>query len=85
MGVGAAVNGITPAHRAFFSAGGLGLLIGDGRLTRYAPESAFETFYAVSLTKAMTVTFDYQHVENPAYNKDRGPADFFATRLHVDF
>jgi high affinity Mn2+ porin len=60
-------------------------LIGDGRLTRYAPESAFETFYAVSLSKAMTVTFDYQHVENPAYNQDRGPADFFATRLHVDF
>ncbi len=85
VGVGAAVNGITPAHRAFFAAGGLGLLIGDGRLTRYAPESAFEAFYAMSLTKAMTVTFDYQHVENPAYNKDRGPADFFATRLHVDF
>ncbi|WHQ70508.1 carbohydrate porin [Methylorubrum extorquens] len=85
VGVGAAVNGITRAHQAFFAVGGLGLLIGDGRLTRYAPESAFETFYAVSLTKAMTVTFDYQHVENPAYNQDRGPADFFATRLHVDF
>ncbi|KAB1072559.1 outer membrane beta-barrel protein [Methylobacterium soli] len=85
VGVGAAVNGITRAHQAFFDVGGLGLLIGDGRLTRYAPESAFEAFYAVSLTKAMTVTFDYQHVENPAYNQDRGPADFFAARLHVDF
>ncbi|MBP2494065.1 high affinity Mn2+ porin [Methylobacterium sp. PvP062] len=85
VGIGAAVNGITPAHRAFFAVGGLGLLIGDGRLTRYAPESAFEAFYAVSLTKAMTVTFDYQHVENPAYNGDRGPADFLAARLHVDF
>ncbi|WP_373622474.1 carbohydrate porin [Methylobacterium sp. OAE515] len=85
VGIGVAVNGITPAHRAFFAVGGLGLLIGDGRLTRYAPESAFEAFYAVSLTKAMTVTFDYQHVENPAYNGDRGPADFLAARLHVDF
>jgi high affinity Mn2+ porin len=85
VGIGAAVNGITPAHRAFFAVGGLGLLIGDGRLTRYSPESAFEAFYAVSVTKAMTVTFDYQHVENPAYNGDRGPANFLAARLHVDF
>lgn len=85
IGVGAAVNEITAAHRAFFAVGGLGLLIGDGRLPRYAPEAAFEAFYAHSLTKAMTVTFDYQHVENPAYNAQRGPADFFATRLHVDF
>ncbi|WP_373319165.1 carbohydrate porin [Methylobacterium gnaphalii] len=54
-------------------------------MTRCARENAFEAFYAVSLTKVMTVTFDYQHVENPAYNQDRGPSDFFAARLHVDF
>jgi high affinity Mn2+ porin len=85
IGVGAAVNAITRTHQAFFAVGGLGLLIGDGRPTRYAPERALEAFYAVSLTKAMTVTFDYQHVASPAYNRDRGPADFFATRVHVDF
>ena len=55
------------------------------RLARHAPENAFETFYAVNLTKAMTGTFDYQHVENPAYNREGGPADFFAARLQVDF
>jgi high affinity Mn2+ porin len=31
------------------------------------------------------MSFDYQHVESPAYNRDRGPADFFGTRLHTDF
>ena len=58
--------------------------IGDGRLN-YAPEQAFETYYALSLSKALTVSFNYQHIENPAYNKDRGPADFFGTRIHADF
>ena len=63
---------------------GLGLLIGDGRLN-YAPERAFEAYYALSLTKAVTVSFDYQLVVNPAYNRDRGPANFFGTRIHADF
>ena len=84
VGIGATRNGLTAAHRAFFANGGLGLLIGDGRLT-YAPERAVEAYYAMNLTRAVTLTFDYQHVDNPAYNRDRGPADFFATRLHVDF
>ena len=84
FGIGTSRNGISPSHRAFFANGGIGLLIGDGRLT-YAPERAFETYYALSLGKALTVSFNYQHIENPAYNRDRGPADFFGTRLHADF
>ncbi|MEE7458108.1 porin [Methylorubrum populi] len=84
IGLGAAANRISPSHRDYFANGGLGLLIGDGRLT-YAPERAVEVYYALNLTKAVTMTFDYQHVENPAYNRDRGPADFIGTRLHTDF
>ena len=84
VGLGAGVNGISAAHRAYFANGGLGLLIGDGRLN-YAPERAVEVYYALNLTKAVTISFDYQHVENPAYNRDRGPADFLGTRLHTDF
>ena len=84
VGIGAARNELSASHRAFFARGGLGLLIGDGRLT-YAPEQALEAYYALSLTAAVTVSLNYQHVENPAYNRDRGPADFFGTRLHADF
>ncbi|BCM82712.1 carbohydrate porin [Methylobacterium indicum] len=84
VGIGGAINGLSPSHRAFFAKGGLGLLIGDGRLT-YGTERAFETYYALSLTKAVTVSFNYQLVVNPAYNRDRGPANFFGTRLHADF
>ncbi|WP_375463487.1 carbohydrate porin [uncultured Methylobacterium sp.] len=84
VGLGATANGLTPAHRAFFAAGGLGLLIGDGRLT-YAPERALEAYYALGLTKSVTLSFDYQFVQNPAYNRDRGPVNVFGTRLHADF
>jgi high affinity Mn2+ porin len=31
------------------------------------------------------LTGDYQFVQNPAYNKDRGPANIFALRLHAEF
>ncbi len=85
VGLGTSANRISPSHRAYFANGGLGLLIGDGRLDRSAPERAVEVYYALNLTKAVTLSFDYQHVENPAYNRDRGPADFFGTRLHTDF
>ncbi len=84
IGLGTSMNQLSPSHRAFFANGGLGLLIGDGRLT-YAPERAVETYYALSLGKALVLTADYQFVANPAYNRDRGPAHFFGTRLHADF
>jgi len=31
------------------------------------------------------VTFDYQFVANPAYNRDRGPVSIIGTRLHTQF
>jgi high affinity Mn2+ porin len=84
VGLGAALNGLSPSHRAAFAAGYYGLLVGDGRLT-YATERALEAYYALNLTKFVTLTFDYQFVDNPGYNRDRGPAHFFASRLHADF
>jgi high affinity Mn2+ porin len=84
VGIGAAVNGLTRAHQDYFAAGGLGLLIGDGRLN-YAPERAFEAYYAATLIPSVVATLDYQFVANPGYNRDRGPAHFFAARLHADF
>jgi high affinity Mn2+ porin len=84
VGLGAAVNGLSPFHRAAFAAGYTGLVIGDGRL-RYGAERELETYYALNLTKFVTLTFDYQFADNPGYNRDRGPAHFFASRLHADF
>lgn len=84
VGLGAAANGLSPSHRAAFANGYYGLLIGDGQL-RYGTERALESYYALNVTKFVTLTFDYQFITNPGYNRDRGPAHFFASRLHADF
>ena len=84
VGIGGVINGISAAHRDFLAAGGLGLLIGDGRLN-YSPEQILEAYYAYQVTKNFTVTADYQFVGNPAYNADRGPVSIFSCRLHGEF
>jgi high affinity Mn2+ porin len=84
IGVGGLVEGLSPTARAFFAAGGLGILIGDGQLN-YRPEQILEAYYSYSLNKWAALTFDYQLVANPAYNADRGPVSIFAGRLHAQF
>jgi high affinity Mn2+ porin len=84
VGVSGVVEGLSRPARAYFAAGGLGILIGDGALN-YRPERVVEAFYAYSVNKAATVTFDYQYFVNPAYNADRGPVSIFATRIHVEW
>ena len=36
-------------------------------------------------SKIIFLSFDYQFVNNPAYNKDRGPVNVFAFRGHIKF
>jgi high affinity Mn2+ porin len=84
IGIGGAINGLSAAHRDFLAAGGLGLLIGDGRLN-YRPEQILETYYAYAIDKSFTFTADYQLITNPAYNADRGPVSIFSGRLHGEF
>lgn len=84
VGLGGAVNGLSSAHRDYLAAGGLGLLIGDGRLN-YRPEQILETYYAFAIDKNFTLTADYQLITNPAYNADRGPVSIFSGRLHGEF
>ena len=84
VGIGTAINSLSADHRDFIAAGGLGILIGDGRLN-YRQERILETYYAMAVTKALTATFDYQLITNPAYNADRGPVSIFSGRLHAEF
>jgi len=84
VGVAGVINELSKAHRNFFAAGGLGILIGDGRLD-YAPEGIIEAYYAASIVKAVVLTLDYQFVANPAYNRERGPVHIFAVRFHTQF
>ena len=84
IGIGSAVNGLSAAHRDFLAAGGIGLLIGDGRLN-YSQERIFEAFYCWKINQWTALTFDYQFIENPAYNADRGPVSVLSGRLHAEF
>lgn len=85
IGVAGVVNGLSSAYRAYLAAGGLGINIGDGSLTNYAPEGIIEVYYSIALAKATALTFDYQFVANPAYNADRGPVSIGSVRFHTEF
>ncbi|HEX4740049.1 MAG TPA: hypothetical protein VH353_01810 [Caulobacteraceae bacterium] len=37
------------------------------------------------MLKGCAVSPDYQLVSSPGYNRDRGPANIFAMRLHAEF
>jgi high affinity Mn2+ porin len=81
--VAGVVNAISRERRQYLAAGGLGILIGDGRLPHAGHEDILETYYQLAAISAVHVTFDYQWVVNPAYNRDRGPVSIFAVRVHV--
>jgi high affinity Mn2+ porin len=83
-GAAAAVNALSGAAQAYFAAGGIGILIGDGNLN-YGEEKILETYYSLAATEHIKLAFDYQHVANPAYNRDRGPISISSARLHVEF
>jgi len=85
LGAAFVVNGLSAAARSYFSAGGLGILIGDGQLRSYATERIVETYYSAHLCKGVSAALDFQYVVNPAYNHDRGPVSIFGARLHVEF
>jgi high affinity Mn2+ porin len=85
IGVMGILNGISAEHVAFLNAGGLGILIGDGQLTNYGLEKILEAYYSYALTTSTRLTFDYQFVNDPSYNADRGPVNIFAARYHWQF
>jgi hypothetical protein len=70
-------TGLAGIHKAFLNAGGLGILVGDGMLPHPATEQIIETYYSYALTASTRLTADYQFINNPAYNTDRGQRTFF--------
>ena len=84
IGVGGVLEGLSAVARAYFAAGGTGILIGDGALN-YRPEKVLETYYSYSLNAWSSLSVDYQFVADPAYNADRGPLHIFAGRFHAEF
>ena len=85
IGLAGVVNAISKARQTYFADGGLGILVGDGRLPHPGDEQIIESYYDWQLRKGLNLTGDYQFIANPGYNRDRGPAHVFALRLHAGF
>ena len=85
VGAGFSLNGLSPSHRAYLAAGGVGGFIGDGQLN-YAKEQNYEIYYTALIYRGVHLTGDYQRIVNPAYNLDRhGPVNLLGARVHVEF
>jgi high affinity Mn2+ porin len=76
--------GASSAQQAFLKAGGTGILNGDGNLS-YDCEKSLETYYDFAIGKSLHLAFDYQFFADPAFNRDRGPVNVFAGRLHWEY
>ena len=77
------VSGLSAVHALYLERGGLDFLIGDGRLN-YGTENIWESFYDAKIFKGFFLSVDAQHIQNPAYNRDRGPLWAYSLRLHVE-
>lgn len=85
VGVAVVVNGVSSIHQQYLAAGGLGILVGDGRLPHAGPEQILETYYDFAAYGPAHISLDFQEVNHPAYNRDRGPVSIAAIRLHAQF
>jgi len=77
-------NAIKHDHQAYLKLGGLGFLLGDGRLN-YAREDILEGYYTLHTWRGLTYALDMQYIAHPGYNQDRGPVLVESFRMHVDF
>jgi high affinity Mn2+ porin len=77
-------NAIKADHQLYLKLGGTGFLLGDGNLN-YGRENIVEGYYNAHLGRGFFAGFDLQHLNNPGYNRDRGPVLVPAVRIHLEF
>jgi high affinity Mn2+ porin len=83
-GVAFVSNGIKRDHQVYLADGGLGFLLGDDGL-RYGRENIVESYYTVHIWRGIYFAPGVQHINNPGYNRDRGPVVVPTLRAHVEF
>ena len=86
LGLAFVANGISANHRRYLALGGLGFVLGDGNLS-YGPEEIIESYYnfPVPIEPGIYGAVDLQYINNPGYNRDRGPVIVPGLRLHFEF
>ena len=83
-GIAFVSNAIKRDHQQYLALGGLGFLLGDGGLT-YGRENIFESYYTAHVWKGLYLGPDVQHINNPGYNRVRGPVFVGGLRVHLEF
>jgi len=83
-GIAFVSNAITKDHQNYLAAGGLGFLLGDGHLN-YGRENILESYYTVHVWRGIYLAPGVQHINNPGYNRDRGPVVVPSLRAHIEF
>ena len=83
-GIAIVSNAIKKDHQNYLNAGGLGFLLGDGHLN-YGRENIVESYYTLHLWRGLSIAPGVQHINNPGYNRDRGPVLVPTFRLHTEF
>ncbi len=84
IGIVGISNAIKRDHQNYLALGGLGFLLGDGRLS-YAREDILEAYYNAHNWRGLYSAFDLQLIDHPGYNQARGPVAMFSVRTHIDF
>lgn len=84
VGLAGVYNGISKIHQQFLADGGTGILSGDGALS-YGGEEVMETYYSFQIREGINFSLDFQFINHPAFNTDRGPVPVFGARLHFEY
>ena len=84
LGLGYAQSWISKEHAMYLNMGGIDGFIGDGKINN-KPEQVVDIFYKWHVISSSWLSFDYQHLANPAYNADRGPVNIYGVRVHFEF
>lgn len=77
-------NAIKKDHQNYLKYGGLGFILGDGGLN-YGREQIVESYYNAHLWSGFYAALGITHIDNPGYNRDRGPVWVPWVRTHIDW
>ncbi len=85
FGVAFVGNGLSQRHRQYLALGGLGFVLGDGALS-YGPEKIMECYYnfPIPIHSGFFGALDLQYIDNPGYNRARGPVVVPGMRIHIE-
>jgi len=84
VGIAYLVDGLSSHHQDYLAGGDSGFMLGDCRLN-YGWEQVFELYYRIQLGSYIQLSPDYQFIQNPGYNKDRGPVAVYSMRVRLSF